>query len=392
MGATQNRMAAFTAGLAERGHEVVVICEQPNHPAGVFAPDRGRRPIVTERSGAVTIHRLWVATSPTKNTARRLAFYGTFAVGAFARLLSVPRLDVVLATSPPLPGAWAAALAARALRVPFVLDVRDIWPAAAAALGELSNPRILTGFEAGERWIYRSSATVTATTKPFCRHIDAVAGREVAVHLPNGALDALLALPDRPAPPGDFVVGYAGNLGIAQGLGIALDAGQHLSEAGVAGIRFSIVGSGPLASRLEAERARRGIENVAFGPPVPLDRIGEFLQSTHALLIPLRNHPLLEDFIPSKLYDAMAVGRPVLVAAGREAAALVEETGCGVVVPPEDGYALAAAAQGLAADPGRARALGAAGRRAAPEFARSRQFERLAQVLCAAAERRPRAA
>ena len=131
---------------------------------------------------------------------------------------------------------------------------------------------------------------------------------------------------------------------------------------------------------------------MAFGPPVPLDRIGEFLQSTHALLIPLRNHPLLEDFIPSKLYDAMAVGRPVLVAAGREAAALVEETGCGVVVPPEDGYALAAAAQGLAADPGRARALGAAGRRAAPEFARSRQFERLAQVLCAAAERRPRAA
>jgi colanic acid biosynthesis glycosyl transferase WcaI len=383
-GATQNRMSAFVSGLAERGHDVTVVCEQPNHPAGVFGPGWGNRPMVTERSPPTIIHRLWVATSETKTTPRRLAFYGTFAAGAFATLMAVPRLDVIFATSPPLPGAWAAALAARARRIPFVLDVRDLWPSAAAALGELSNPRVLRFFEAGERWIYRRAIAVTATTRPFCRHIDAVAGRTVAVHLPNGALDSLVALPERPPPAGDFVVGYAGNLGIAQGLRIALDAGEQLRDAGVTGVRFSIVGSGPLASELEAERNRRRIDNVAFGAPVPVDRVGDLLQSSHALLIPLRNDPLLEDFIPSKLYDAMAVGRPAIVAAGREAAAIVRDTGCGVVVPPEDGTALAGVVRDLAADPERASTLGAAGRRAAPQYARSRQVERLAGTLEAA--------
>jgi glycosyltransferase involved in cell wall biosynthesis len=384
-GATQNRMASFARGLAGLGHEVVVICEQPNHPGGVYEPGWGHRPVVTERSDGVTVHRLWVSTSPVKTTWRRFAFYGTFAAGAFATLMALPRCDVVFATSPPLPGAWAAAVAARSRRIPFVLDVRDLWPAAASALGELTNRRMVRFFESGERWLYRTSAAVTATTLPFCRHIDAVSGRRVAVHLPNGALDSLVALPERPPPDGDFVVRYAGNLGIAQGLTIALDAAERLRDAGVGDVRFSIVGRGPVAVSLEAERNRRRLDNVVFGSPVPVDHVGDLLQSSHALLIPLRNDPLLEDFIPSKLYDAMAVGRPVIVAAGREAAAIVRETGCGVVVPPGDGGALADAVRALAADRERARALGAAGRRAAAGHARSRQVRPLADVLAHAA-------
>jgi glycosyltransferase involved in cell wall biosynthesis len=387
IGATQNRMSAFAAGLAERGHEVVVVCEQPNHPGGVFAPGWGRRPLITSVDGPITVHRLWVATSPTKTTARRLAFYGTFAAGALGTLLTIPRLDVVLATSPPLPGAWAGAAAARWRRVPFVLDVRDLWPAAAAALGELANARALRLFERGERWIYQMAAAVTATTQPFCRHIDAVAGRQKAVHLPNGALDSLLALPAREPASGDFVVGYAGNMGIAQGLGIVLDAAAQLRDRGIRDVRFSLVGSGPMAASLKAESQRRGLDNVTFADPVEVDHVGPFLQSAHALLVPLRDHPLLEDFIPSKLYDAMAVGRPAIVAAGREAAAIVDVTGCGVVVPPEDGAALAAAAEALARDPDRASRLGAAGRRAAPAHSRSRQLDRLVEVLERAAGR-----
>jgi glycosyltransferase involved in cell wall biosynthesis len=276
-------------------------------------------------------------------------------------------------------------VAARVRRVPFVLDVRDLWPAAAAALGELTSQGLLRVFEAGERWIYRTAAAVTATTRPFCRHIDGVAGRDVTVHVPNGALDSLVSLPDRAPPNGDFVVGYAGLMGIAQGLGIALDAAEELRDAGVSGVRFSMVGSGPLALALEAERDRRGLDTVTFGAPVPVREIGDFLQSSHALLIPLRSDPLLEDFIPSKLYDAMAVGRPAIVAAGREAAAIVHETGCGVVVPPEDGTALAGAVRALASDPERARSMGAAGRSAARDYARSRQVGRLASLLESAA-------
>ena len=83
-------------------------------------------------------------------------------------------------------------MAAAARRMPYVLDVRDIWPAAAEALGELSNQRVLRVFERAERWLYQHASRVTATTRPFCRHIDRVAGRPVSVHLPNGALDELV--------------------------------------------------------------------------------------------------------------------------------------------------------------------------------------------------------
>lgn len=389
-GATQNRIGTFAFGLATRGHRVTVVCEQPCHPVGVFQEGYGRRPLMTERTaasagtGPVTIERLWVAASPKKTAARRLAFYGSFAGGAALAVAAARSPDVVLASSPPLPGVLTAAAVARLRGIPLVTDVRDVWPAAAEALGELSSPGLVRTLERGERWLYRASAAVTATTRPFTRHIDRLAGRPVSIHLPNGALDDLVQLPERPPPARTpFVVGYAGNLGIAQGLDIVLDAAERLGED----CRFVLVGGGPLTDRLRAECVRRRLENVELRPPVPVDEVGEFLQDCHALLVPLRAHPLLADFIPSKLYDAMAVGRPVLVAARGEAAELTRETGAGMVVEPEDGAALAEAVRALARDPARASEMGAAGRRAAAPMARSQQLDRLEDVLLRAAGR-----
>ena len=379
-GATQNRLGTFARGLAERGHEVTVICEQPCHPAGVFQPGYGRRPMMTAREGAMTVHRLWVSTSPVKTTGRRLAFYGTFAVGAAAAVARLaPRADVVFASTPPLPGVLAAAAAARAVRRPYVADVRDLWPAAAQALGELSDQRLIELFERAERGLYRRAAAVTATTRPFCAHIDAVAGVPRAVHLPNGALDALVALPDDP-PPGNvpFTIGYAGNHGIAQGLGIVLDAASELGDAA----RFVLVGDGPEKAHLvEAARARGLDGRIEFRPSVPVGEVAGFLRSCDALLIPLRDHPLLGDFIPSKLYDAMAVGRPVLTATQGEAAALVRDTQAGMVVGAEDGSALASAVRRMIEYPADAALMAARGRTAARELARSRQVERLDVLL-----------
>ena len=379
VGATQNRMEAFVNGLLAAGHQVTVICEQPNHPRGIFHDGYGRTPLRQEHADRVTINRLWVYASPQKTTARRLLFYGTFAAGAFALAAALPAHDVVFVTSPPLPGALAVALAARLRRRPLVIDVRDLWPAAAEALGELSSRRVLRTFERAERWLYRTAATVTATTRPFCRHIDTVAGGQVAVHVPNGALDSLVALPERPPPVGGpFRIGYFGNFGIAQGLGIVVDAARMLTGEPIA---FRLVGGGPLETELRARIADFALSNVELRPPVPPDQVGESLLDCHALLIPLRRHPLLSDFIPSKLYDAMAVGRPAIVAATGEAAAFVNEHGCGVVIPPEDGAALVAMARRLAADRELAGRLGAAGKAQAMEHARSREAARLSDLL-----------
>jgi glycosyltransferase involved in cell wall biosynthesis len=378
-GATQNRLGAFADGLVDRGAEVTVVCEQPNHPAGVFHPGYGRRPLVTERGGPYVVHRLWVAASPRKTAVRRIAFYGTFAAGAGALVGALPRHDVVFASSPPLPGVLAVAAAASARRIPLVVDVRDIWPAAAEALGELSQPTLLKAFARAERWLYSRARRVTATTEPFCRHVDAVAGNPISVHLPNGALDELIELPDRPPPEGGpFTVGYAGNLGIAQGLRIVLDAAERLREEDV---RFLLVGDGPRSAALRDEARVRGLRNVEFHPGVPVAEVGPLLQGCHALLIPLRAHALLESFVPSKVYDAMAVGRPAIVAAHGGAAELVREHEAGLAIDPEDGAALADAVGALRRDPARAAAMGSAGRRAAPRYARSLQLDRLEATL-----------
>jgi glycosyltransferase involved in cell wall biosynthesis len=388
VGATQNRLGTFADGLVQRGHTVTVVCEQPNHPAGVFHPGFGRRPLMSECGGPLTVHRTWVATSPRKTTARRLAFYSTFAASAAALTLAVRKADVLFSTSPPLPGALGAAAAARARRLPFVLDVRDLWPAAAEALGELSDGRVLRAFERAERWLYRNAARVTATTQPFCRYIDGVAGRNVSVHLPNGALDELVELPLVAASTeGPFTIGYAGNFGIAQGLGIVLDAADELRDEDV---RFVLVGAGPLNEEMREHRERRRLSSIQLKAGIPVSELGSFLLSCDALLVPLRDHRLLHDFIPSKLYDAMAVGRPVLVAARGEAAAVVHEHGCGLEVAPENGQQLARAVRTLMGDRGLAERLGVAGKRAAAGYARSRQVDRLEQVLLDAVDGRGR--
>ena len=383
-GATQNRLGAFADGLAVRGHRVTVVCEQPCHPVGAFHPGYGRRPLVRERRGSMRLRRLWVAASPRTTTSHRLAFYGSFAVGAGLVCAMESRPDVALLSTPPLPGVLSATAALTARRIPVVADVRDIWPAAAAALGELSNPHLVRLFERAERWLYRRAARVTATTRPFCRHVDRVAGFPTSVHLPNGALDELVAAPDRKPPRrGPFVVGYAGNLGIAQGLEIVLDAAERLRGEHV---RFVLLGDGPLRDWLSLQIAARKLDGaVELRRSVPVSEVGDFLQSCHALLVPLAGHPLLADFIPSKLYDAMAVGRPAIVAAAGEASALVRETGAGVAVPPGSDEDLAEAVRKLVRSPEEARRMGQAGRTAAARLARSRQIERLEAVLGLAA-------
>jgi glycosyltransferase involved in cell wall biosynthesis len=166
-----------------------------------------------------------------------------------------------------------------------------------------------------------------------------------------------------------------------------LDAADRLRDEDV---RFLLVGDGPVGSGLREAAARRGLSNVEFRSAVPVSDIGAVLQSCHALLVPLRDHELLRGFIPSKLYDAMAVGRPALVAARGEPADLVAEHEAGLAVPPEDGAALATAVRELAHAPERAAELGAAGRRAAPRYARSAQLDTLESVLRRAAATKTR--
>lgn len=384
IGATQSRMQSFAEYLAERGHRVTVIAEFPNHPQGVMPPEYRGRVVEDDRSNPYRVLRVWVRTSAEKTQMTRLSFYLSFMGLATAVAPLAGRADVVVATTPPLFTAVAGLAIARLNGAPFVLDVRDLWPAAATSLLQIAPGWETRIAEEIERRLYRSAAAVTAVTTPFCKHIDRLrdAGPP-SVLLPNGTIPQFFAADDDGArarlgiPPDRFLVTFAGTLGIAQALPSALEAAAELDGSA----ELLLVGDGPMKQILVDQAREQQLENVRFHPQVPLEDIPALLSASDALLVPLSAHPTFEQFVPSKLIDFMAVGRPVVVSAAGEAARLVERSGGGVVVTPESPADLARAIRKLAEQPAEAAQMGERGRAFARRRLRSTQAERLEQVL-----------
>jgi colanic acid biosynthesis glycosyl transferase WcaI len=324
-------MQSFAEYLAARGHDVTVVAEFPNHPHGVLPLAYRGRLLEDDRSNPYRVLRVWVRTSVEKTPRTRMSFYLSYMTLAMLVAPLAGRVDVVVATSPPLFAAAAGLAIARLQRVPFVLDVRDLWPAAAVSLDQLPSVRIARAAESLERLLYREASAVTAVTQPFCDHIDAVRGRPPAtVLLPNGTLDSFLdAAPSREgraglgAPEDAFVVTFAGNFGIAQALGGVVEAAARAEQ----GIHFTLIGDGPVRQRLARRADELGLRNLTLVPQLPLERMPPLLASSDALLVTLSANPTFTGFVPSKLLDCMAVGRPVLLAAAGESSRLLERAG-----------------------------------------------------------------
>lgn len=389
--AARSRLHPIAELLARGGDEVEVICEVPSHPEGVVQQGYRRRAVVKRELDGFQVRHVWVRASPAKTTASRLLFYGTYAVmgtvvGSLRR-----RPDVVLCSSPPLPAAAAAALVAARHRVPWVFDVRDPWPEAAVALGELTNPRMIRVAERLERRLYVSAAAIVTVTEPFRADIAAKADDPAKITvIPNGTtpmwLEAGEAEVDRAAldlPEDRFVWTYAGNVGIAQGLEAAIEAADQLGD----GFQLMVIGEGPLLGRLRERAKALAPGQVVFRDLMQPAEAARHLRASDASLVPLGAQPELAKFVPSKLFDCCALGRPVIVAAAGEAPRLVAESEAALTVPPEDAAALAAAVRRLRDEPELGARLGERGREFAAGYLRERQVDRLREVLRAVTNR-----
>jgi glycosyltransferase involved in cell wall biosynthesis len=380
------RLGSFSAGLTKRGHEVEVICEVPSHPAGVVAPGYGGKLVDRRFLDGAEVRYVWVRATPSKATRARLANYASFAASATLVGSVGRRPDVILASSPPLPvGSAAAALAFRH-RVPWVFDVRDLWPDAAVAVGEVSEGRLYRVAARVERRLYRSAAAITAATDSFKREIERRGGKGKVTVVRNGTsavfLDAGLAEPDRSLLGGGddrFTWAYAGNLGLAQGLESAVEAAGALGE----GFRLLLIGDGPRRAELREQADQLPNGQVEFVDPVPPKQAGRLLRAADALLVSLADG--FEGFVPSKLYDCCAVGRPVILAVAGEAATLADDAGAALCVPPADPDALAAAVRRLRDEPKLGERLAASGRFFAEANSREAGVDRLEEVLAGVA-------
>lgn len=389
-GGPPNRMLSFVDGLSKAGHDVTVVTAKPNHPEGIVWPEyRGRwRQHRTLRGSSVS----YVAVYATrrKSAWARIANYLSFMLsGSVAGLLARGPFDVVLASSPPLFVGIAGWLSARRHRVPLVLDVRDLWPDAAVALGELRGswlPALATRLE---QFLYGRAAGIVAATEGFCEILRGRAPRGTPIALVrNGTVPELYTarrdiakLRERLGLTDRFVVAYIGNLGLAQGLDHLLDAAQQLAHKAPR-MRLLLVGEGPRRARLEDRAQMLGLTNVVFHPRVDQVTAVALMQASDALIVSLLDHSVLDSFIPSKLYDCFASGRPVLVGARGEAQRLVESESAGWTYPNENSTALVEAILTILNEPAEAARRAERARAIAHErYSRAQQAETLVESL-----------
>jgi colanic acid biosynthesis glycosyl transferase WcaI len=362
---TGRRALDLAESLAGRGHQVTVITGVPNHPSSLGRSYCHHAPREERTAEGYHVLRVPVFRSADARPLNRLMTYGTFMLTAAWRGLRQPRPEVIIAVSP-LPTGLAALPARLWHRTKLVYDLQDIWPESALVVGVMEQGLALRMLKRIERLFYGSCAAVVGLSEGFKRYLVALGlppGRVAVIH--NGVDWEMFAgaQPNdqlRHSPPfaGRFVVGYIGNIGLAQRLETVLEAAQLLRAEPIA---FLLMGEGVEKRRLLALARDRGLENVRFLAGVPRLEVPAVLAACDALLVILRRDPLFEITIPSKLYEYMAAGKPVLCSVGGEVAALVAESKCGLPVPPSDGQALAESIRKLVRDPERCRTFGEAG-------------------------------
>jgi glycosyltransferase involved in cell wall biosynthesis len=352
--------------LVERGHRVTIIASPVSYLTGKTRSSRVGWVDRQDVQPGITILRSYTYPALHKSFVHRVFSFLSFMVSSFVAGLSVRKVDLVWGTSPPIFQAVTAWLLARLKRVPFLFEVRDLWPAFAIAVGVLRNPLLARASLWLERFLYRRADRVMVNSPGFIEHVVQRGARWVEL-VPNGAdpemfdpHDCGQAFRARHDLLERFVVLYAGAHGLSNDLEIALSAAQQLRASPQ--ICFVFVGDGKEKASLQARAAELGLSNVRFVAPVPKDEIAGVMAAADACLAILKPLALYKTTYPNKVFDYMAAGRPVLLAIDGVIRQVLDAAQAGLAVPPGDASALAAATMQLAADPQQARAMGFAGR------------------------------
>jgi glycosyltransferase involved in cell wall biosynthesis len=379
VGAPQTRIAALAAGLRAHGIETAVHTGFPHYPDGGIAAPYRNRPLKRERlADGMPVLRSAVFPAASAGTARRLLDHAAFAASATLTAAAAAAADVIVVESPPLLLAAAAPLYGALRGAPVVLNVADLWPDTAIELGALRNRRAIAAARALEAWAYRRAAAITVPTSGMAAALERRPEAGGRVHQLGPAVDLERFARTSPPDPGPRLrVLYAGTVGVAQGLRTLLEAARI---AGPNTVEVTIAGSGADAAALRGGAA--GLSHVRMLGTVPAGQVPELYARADVAVVLLRDRPLFEQALPTKLLEALAAARPIVLSARGEAADLVRAAGSGVVVAPEDPPELAAALVALARDSGRRREMGMRGRACAEaRFDRRASVERWAALL-----------
>jgi colanic acid biosynthesis glycosyl transferase WcaI len=328
--APANRTHEHCRRWVQDGHQVTVITGVPNHPRGRIFEGYQNRWIQEETIDGIRVLRTWMYLTPNSGFARRVANYLLFALTAVLASTKARKPDLVIATSPQFFVGIAGAIIARLKRRPFVLEIRDLWPKSVVELGQLGEGPILSALEGLERWLYRSASGVVVNTRTFRQHIMDRGVEERKIELVYNGIDPAMfkprpkneALLEKHDLAGYFTVAYVGTLGLAHGLTLLIDVAERFRHRPE--LRFVLIGDGADREKLEAEIHRRSLDNVVMLGLQPRQSMPEWIASIDLLLVMLRDLPVFETVIPSKIFEFLAQERPVVLAAKGEIRRMME--------------------------------------------------------------------
>jgi len=377
------------------GHRVIVVTGAPNFPSGNL--HEGYRNALWQREtmDGIEVVRVWTYMTANEGFVRRTLDYLSFMVTGFLASLFLPRPDVIVATSPQFFTSCAAWVVSLLRRRPFVFELRDLWPDSIVAVGAMRDSAAIRAMRRLEYFLYRRASRIVSVTHSFKRVLSGNGiDPEKIVVVPNG-LDVGSYQPgERPQElerrlgvEGKFVAAYVGTIGMAHGLSALLETAAMLKSR--PDIAFVLVGTGAeqaaLAQRCKDER----LDNVIFVGAVSKAEVREYWKLCDVALVLLRDSPLFEHVIPSKMFEAMGTERPIILGVRGESRGILEAAQAGIAISPEDSGELAEAIVALAGDPARRERLGKSGRRfAIREFNRDHLADKMLSVLASAAEER----
>ncbi len=359
----------LTQFLAERGHDVTVISGetgymQRNMPTLPWY----RRIVRRERDGKVNVVRTYTYSELHRSYLGRLLSFISFSLSCPLGLLTVDKPDVVLASSPPIFPMFPAWLICKLRGIPFVIEVRDLWPASAVQMGILKNRQLIGIMAWMERVLYNQSVRIVALTEGIRDDICSRGWPKSKVELVTCGVDFDKLYPD--APGAAFIrqkygwqdkkiVLYFGALGEANNLPVILRAAQRLQAQ--QDIVFVLIGDGMKRVETEKQVSELGLKNILVLPPVPKDDARLFINAADLCLVTLRDIPLFEGAIPTKLIDYMACGKAVLCGIRGEAQRIVDDADAGVAFEPDDDEQLSSRVIELLNDGDRTARMGASG-------------------------------
>lgn len=360
------------------GHNVTVITCAPNHPQGRVYEGYRNRFYQRETKDGITVIRVWTFVTANEGFFKRTLNYISYMCSAVVVSLFLPKADVVLSTSPQFFNGLAGYFVGKMRRIPWVLEIRDLWPESIVTVGAIKSQAVIKMLEWIERFAYRNADHIVPVTDSFKVYIlgkGIEAGKITVVK--NGVdlaqyrpVDGASELAEELGLTGKFIVSYFGTHGMAHHLETILDAARRLNNS--PNIVFLMVGDGAERQTLVRMRDTMGLKNVMMLDQQPKSRMPELWALSDVSLVLLKKSDLFKTVIPSKIFESLAMAKPIVLGVEGESADLLRAAQAGLCIEPEDADQLVARVLELSRDTQLRQRLGSSGRRFVME-----QFDRI---------------